>query len=404
MTRIKDAVRVGFHASLIAMTCAGVPRMANAQTSRAAILPSATIASVTVALVTRAQMIGQVSVSGTLVPRDEVLVFPLVNGSTIEALMADIGATVSAGDILATLDDSTLAAHLAQAQAEYARAEASVSQARNQITSATANATQADAVFARVQALRENGTSTQAALDQAVAAAQTAGAGVASAQDGLLVAQAQLQQAQAQLDIAMLNFGRATLRAPTDGLISVRNGQVGAIAASGGEPIFRVIRDGVIEVEAEVIETALGDIRVGDVAELSIASIGDTEGVVRQISPIVDPRNRLGTIRISLDGVEGLRSGLFASGQIVTEDRISLAVPTTAVLTDSSGTFVLVVEDGVLDKRPVVAGLIWNGLREIAHGVAEGDVVVARAGAFFGDGDRINPIFPEAAPAEGAAE
>ncbi len=395
----RKTVMTVFGFGAIAAFLAAAP-LANAQTTE----PASTIASVTVATVERAEMIGQVPIYGTLVPREEILVYPLVNGSTIETLLVDIGDTTAAGDVLAVLDDSTLTAQLAQARAEFARAQAGVSQARSQITSGEANATQAAATLQRAQALRESGTTTQATLDQALAADQTASANLASAHDGLLVSQAQVQQAQAQLDIAMLNLDRATLRAPASGLVSARNGQVGAIAASGGEPIFRLIRDGLIEVEAEVIETALGDISVGDVAQLDIASVGDAMGTVRRISPIVDPRSRLGTIRIALPGLDGVRSGLFTSGQIVTAQRTSLAVPTTAILSDTSGTFVLVLVDGVLRKTPVAVGLIWNGLREILDGVALGDVVVARAGAFFGDGDRVNPIFPEGVAVDGASE
>lgn len=350
--------------------------------------------SVTVAPVTRAEMIGQVPVTGTLVPRNEVLIYPEVSGFPIDALQVDIGDSVEKGAVLAKLNNNTLTAQLAQAEAEFARARAGVGQAESQITAATANATQANSSLERIQSLRESGTTTQSALDQAVATAQSADANQASAIDGLIVAKAQLQQSQAQLDIARLNLQRATLRAPVAGLISTRNGQVGAIAASGGEPIFRLIADGIIEVEAEVIETALGQISVGDVAELAIASVGAAKGSVRRISPIVDPRNRLGKIRIEV-AVDGLRAGLFASGWIITERRQTLTVPATAVLTDASGSFVLVVNDGVLERRSVGAGLLWNDLREVFEGVAESEIVVAKAGAFFGEGDRINAILPE---------
>jgi HlyD family secretion protein len=349
-------------------------------------------------------MVGQVAISGTLMPKEEVLVFPQVNGSTIDALLVDVGDTVTAGQVLARLNDRTLTAQLAQARAELARASATVSQARNQITSALAGETQAATALERSAALRRNGTVTQAALDQAIANEQTAASAVASARDGLAVAEAQQQQAQASLDIARLNLERATLRALADGLVSARNGQIGAIAASGGEPIYRIIRDGQIEVEADVIETALGTISVGDPARLRIAGNGEVAGTVRRISPTVDARNRLGTIRIEIASDSTLRTGVFASGEIITVERMSLSVPTTAVLTDSGGTFVLVVADGRLEKRPIVAGLIWNGLREVISGLSSGDVVVARAGAFFADGDEIRPIFPEATAAEGATE
>ena len=360
-----------------------------------------TIASVTVATTSQTDLVGQVAVSGTLVPQEEILVYPQVNGSTIESLLVDIGDTVRAGETLATLNNSTLTAQLAQSEAELARASASISQARSQILSSQASATQAKTVLDRARTLRQNGSGTQAALDQAIAAEQTASAGVTSAKDGLLVAEAQLGQAQAQLDIAKLNLDRATLRAPAAGLISDRNGQIGAIASSGGEPIFRIIRDGALEVEAEVIETALGSISLGDTARLNIAGAGDALGKVRRISPTVDPRNRLGKIRISLSAVTGLRSGLFASGQVVVDEHSGLAVPTTAVLTDINGTYVLVVgKDALLEERRISTGLIWNGQREVTQGLSLNETVVARAGAFFAEGDKINPVFPAKGPSE----
>jgi len=351
-----------------------------------------TLPSVTVTEVVAAEMIDRVPVSGTLVPRDEVLVYPQVTGSTIDTLLVDVGDMVAAGDILARLNDQTLAAQAAQAVAEYARAKAAIGQAQSQITSAMATATRTTAALDRAQRLLSAGTTTQVSLDQALADSQLADAAVASSRDGLAVAQAQLQQVQAQLDIANLNLARATLHAPVSGLISARNGQIGAIAASGGEPIFRIITGGVIEVEAEVIETALGQITLGATAELSIAGLGTVRGTVRRLTPTVDPVTRLGKIRITTDTGDGLRAGVFVSGWIIVQQGISPAVPTTAVLTDAGGTHVLVVKDGVLEKRPVLAGLIWNDLREILEGAVVGETVVAKAGSFFGDGDRVNPI------------
>ena len=381
-----------------------LPFTARAEDAPSAAQKNATPASVTVATVAMAEMIGRVPVSGTLVARQEVLIYPQVNGSTIDTLEVDVGDVVNAGDVLATLNARTLASQLAQAQAEYARAEASVGQAQSQIISARATATRTTAALNRAQRLKDAGTATQSTLDQAVADSQTADAAVTSANDGLAVAEAQLQLAQAQLDIAQINLERATLRSPVNGLISARNGQIGAIAASGGEPIFRVITDGTVEVEAEVIETALGQIENGDGAEMSVAGVGPVAGTVRRISPTVDPVNRLGTIRIDVADQPGLRSGVFANGWIITEKRQALAVPTTAVLTDSSGTFVLVMNDNTLEKRAVVAGLIWNDLREIAEGLEAEEVVVAKAGSFFGDGDQITPIMSKTDMAEGASK
>ena len=362
------------------------------------------LAHVTVAPVTRQEVVGRVPISGTLVPLNEALIYPEVNGSTIDTLLVDVGDIVTRGMELARLNARTLTAQVAQANAEFARAEAGVSQAQSQIVAAQAGATQANSALDRTRRLKDAGTTTQSVLDQAIANGQTADANLASAQDGLIVAQAILQQAKAALDIAQLNLDRAVITAPADGIISARNGQIGAIATSGGEPIFRLIVDGAIEVEAEVIETALGDIEVGDTVDLEIASIGPVTGTVRRLSPTVNPTNRLGSVRITANTDKPLRTGLFASGWVITARRQALVVPATAVLTDANGDFVLVVLDGVLNRKDIVGGLIWQGNREIISDLTEGAFVVAKAGAFFADGDKINPIFPGATRAEGASE
>lgn len=350
------------------------------------------VPSVTVATASITEVVARVPISGTLEPYREVLVYPQVTGFPIEALMVDIGAEVAKGDTLAQLNVDTLNAQLSQANAEYARAQAGVRQAQSQITSTQASAAQARSVLDRNRQLERSGNVTQAALDQAVANSQTADATAASAADGLEVAKAQVLQAQAQLDIARLNLDHATIKAPTSGIISDRNAQMGAIATNGAEPLFRMIENGVIEVKAEVVETALAQISLNDPAEVDIPGVGTVEGTVRLVAPTVDATNRLGVVRVALDGNSKLRTGLFAGGWIVTDRHEGLTVPATAILTDAKGDYLLEVQDNMLVRRDIAAGLIWNNLREVMSGLQEGAVVVAKASAFFSEGDKVNPI------------
>ena len=357
--------------------------------------PATPLPRVTVAPVAMAEVEARVSVSGTLVAREEVLVTPQVSGFPIEALLHDVGDRVAAGEVVARLDDRTLEAQLMQAEAELARAQAAVSQAGSQIDSARAGADEAASALDRTQRLRDGGTTTQAVLDQAVAAELTARAALQAARDGLAVAEAQVAQARAARDIAALNARNAVLRAPVSGVISERAGRVGALAG-GSEPIYRIIQDGTVEVEAEVIETELGAVEVGQPAIMRIAGVGQAEGTVRRVSPTVDPVTRLGTVRVSLEA-DGLRAGLFASGWIVVARRSAPTVPVSSVLTDADGDHVLALDGDTLVREPVTAGLVDGDLREILDGVAPGDVVVARAGGFFAAGDRIVPISSEEA-------
>ena len=351
---------------------------------------------VTVVAAKTAEVVNRVAISGTLVARSEILIYPQVSGYDIQHIAVDVGDTVRAGDVLAELNSATLAAQLAQAEAEYAGGEAAVRQAAGQIVSAQAALSQAASALQRSRQLQKQGTVSASALDDATAADQTARAAFDVATDGEAVAQAQLQQVGAMRDIARLTLDQATIKAPADGLISARNGQVGAIATSGGEPIFKMINAGIIEIAAEVIETQLGHVKVGDKVDLNIAGIGQMAGSVRLIAPTVDPATRLGIVRIETDPNPRLRTGLFASGWIITDTHVAITVPATAVLMETGGSYVLAVAAGVLEKRSVTAGLVWQDRREILTNVKEGDVVVAKAGAFFADGDLVTPV--DAAP------
>ena len=59
---------------------------------------------------------------------------------------------------------------------------------------------------------------------------------------------------------------------------------------------------------------------------------------------------------------------------------------------EQEGTVVQVVRDNQIESRRVTVGLIAAGDVEVREGLSEGDVVVARAGAFVRDGDRVRPV------------
>ncbi|WP_234464041.1 efflux RND transporter periplasmic adaptor subunit [Paracoccus caeni] len=374
------------------LVAAGLSSAALADEAESSTETARNLPAVSVVEATRAEVFARVPVSGSLVARQQVQVFPQVSGYEITEILVEAGDTVEKGQVLARLATDTLDAQLEQARAEYARAEAGVGQARSNIDSAQASLTQATTALERVQRLRQSGNASQAVLDQAVADEANARAQAASAGDGLAVAQAALGQAQAARRIAELNRDRAAIIAPVGGVISARTAELGAMAGGGTDPLFTLIENGEIEFSAEVIETALPELATGAPATVSIAGLGEISGQVRLIPAAVDQVSRLGLMRISLEQKPGLRPGLFGNGWITTAQRQAVTVPMAAVLTDADGERVQVVVDGQIESREVRAGLLWEGRREIVEGVNEGETVLARAGAFFSDGDQIRVI------------
>ena len=354
--------------------------------------PARLAPSVTVDAAAVSEVQARVPVSGSIVARQLVRVFPQVAGPEITEILVEAGDAVAKGQVLARLSTDTLAAQLEQARAEFLRAEAGVSQAQSSIDSADAALTQAQTILQRVRQLREGGTASQSALDDAVAAEANARAQAASASGGLAVARAALAQAEAARRIAELNLDRADIIAPVAGVVVTRNAELGMLAGGGGDPLFVLLADGAVEMSAEVIETALGRLKVGDQAEITVAGAGTVPGKVRLVPASVDPVTRLGLMRISLDKGQGIRIGQFASGWVMTDRRQAVTVPASAVLADDGGERVQIVRNGVVETRPVRAGLLWDGRREIIEGVALGEQVIARSGAFFRTGDRVRPM------------
>ncbi|MFZ3581143.1 efflux RND transporter periplasmic adaptor subunit [Loktanella sp. DJP18] len=385
-------------ACALALATTGQPLLAQeADQSAAVAAPTVTVVPATMTQVTQI-----VSASGGLLAREDVVVSARVSGAEIVELSADIGDAVAKGDILARLNDQTLTAQLQQGDANFAAAGATIAQAEGQLASADANARQANTALDRNVKLSQDGAVSQSALDQAQATADGANAAVKTAQAAIAAANAQQAQAQASRDIAALNLSWATVTAPVDGIIADRTARLGDLSATG-TAMFDMIRDGVIEVEFEIVETDLVKVGAGDPVSIRVAGLPPRNGIVRRISPQVDPVSRLGTVRVSIDDQSGLRVGIFASADIQTAQRMALTVPVSAVTTTGGDSVVQKVVDGTVEQTIVALGVVSDGLREITSGLAEGDDVLLRAGAFFRTGDKVTPVPPPttATPAAG---
>ncbi len=334
-------------------------------------------------------------VSGSLVPRDEILVTPEVEGFRVLDLRVDESDRVKKGDVLATLVSESLDAQIAQNDASLARADAAISRARSEIVAATARLEEATSAFERAKPLQNSGYLSKSTFDQRKAAATTAQAQLVAARDGLKLAQAEKGQVEAQRRELEWRLANTKVTAPEDGIVSRRDAHIGALASSSAKPMFHIIARGEVELDAEVIETELARIHVGQKARIDVAGVGEVTGTVRLVSPEINADTRLGRVRIFLGDDPKLRIGGFARGVIDTAEARGLSVPTAAVVFDSSGAFVQVVRDGRVERRVIETGLVAAGLVEVREGLALGDVVVAKAGTFLRDGDAVRPVHPD---------
>ncbi len=335
----------------------------------------------------------RVIASGLVAPVEFVQVQPLISGQPIEDLLADVGDTVTKGQVLAVLSDTTLILQKTQNEAQRASASAAIAQGEASILEAQANADEAARAATRSAALKQQGNVSQAAFDQAQAASVTANARVQVAQQSLVAAQAQRTLVEAQLADIDLQLSRTQVVAPVAGEISSRNAQLGGIATAGGAPMFTLIRDGALELRADIAEADLVRLAAGQPATLKLAGTSERlTGKVRLVEPTIDDISRLGRARIAIDDPSQVRAGMFVQAEILVAERSTLAVPVSAIGASGAESTVMRVKEGMVEQVTVTTGIRQGSWVEIVAGLANGDTVVTKAGAFVRNGDKINPV------------
>jgi RND family efflux transporter MFP subunit len=347
--------------------------------------------SVTVVAATAGPIAETAVLTGTLVPREEVLVSPQIEGLALTEILAEEGDSVGAGQVLARLSRDVLDASVAQNAAQIARSDAAVAQAHSSIAEAQANRVQVDLALARTRELLSNGNAAREVFEQRQAAAQTAAARLDLSNNALRAVEADRAYADAQRRELLVRLARTELRAPVAGVVSRRTARLGAVVMGAGDPLFRIIQDGAIELEADVPETSLAKLRPNQPARIDTAG-GPRTGRVRLVSPEVSRTTRLGRVRVAVDGDGPLVIGSFARAGVEVARREGVLAPLSAVLFQPDGAVVQVVKDGLVETRRVQVGLRAGSLAEIQDGLRAGEAVVSVSGTFIRDGDRVTAI------------
>jgi HlyD family secretion protein len=335
-----------------------------------------------------------VLVTGTLVPRLEILVAPEVEGLRVTELLVEEGERVEKGQLLARLEKETLRASLAQVDALRAKASAAITQAQSNIVAAQARRDESSNALDRAKPLSKSGVLSDSTLDQREAAARTAAAQLKVAEDGLKVSEAELAQVEAQRRDFLWKLSRTDVQATVSGVISRRNARIGGVASGSAvaQPMFNIIANGEIELEADVPEQDLARLRADQRAVISIAGTGEVTARIRLVMPEIDKATRQGRVRISIADGTRVRIGSFGRGEVLVRAAEALALPASAVLFGAEGAYVQLVSASRIVTRKVETGLHTATLVEIISGVHLGELIVAKAGTFLREGDLITPV------------
>src|SRR5262249_8225431 len=182
------------------------------------------------------------------------------------------------------------------------------------------------------------------------------------------------------------------VRAPASGVVISASAVVGSVASAQAEPLFRIAGQGEMELLAEIPVRTLARLAVDQSAKVEIIGVGELSGKVRLSSGTINPTTQLGQVRIFVGSDPRLRSGAFGRATIQIGRRCAPAIPLSAILYGPGGAVVQVVRGDRVETRRVLIGLLAQDQAEVREGLAEGETVVARAGAFLREGARVRGV------------
>lgn len=297
-----------------------------------------------------------VALNGSLNPYRMTEVKAQVPG-VVTTIAAEDGQEVRQGQVLARIEAQGITSQATGAQSSVAAAEANLALARRQFESA--------------RTLHTAGAMSE--IDFRTAETQ------------LQAADAQLAGARAQAAGATEQASRTSVVAPFDGRVSAKSVNLGE-AVNPGQTLFTVVNSSTLELQGQVPVDQAARVSEGQPVVFTIDAYPGREfsGTLASVSPVADPATRQVGVVMRLPNENGqLIGGLFATGRVVTSvEEDAIVVPDVALRVSNGASFVWVIENGTIVRRPVELGMRdgEQGVVAITSGLAVGERVVAAPG------------------------
>ncbi len=316
--------------------------------------------------------------SGYVTARRRATVSSKITGRVVEVNVEE-GMAVREGQVLARLDDSTLRAALALAQAQ---TEAS----RRAVRENEVRFTEAELTLARLKRLIAAGLSTQAEIEAAEAQLASFEARIAAARQQVQVAERQVAVQEAGLDDTII-------RAPFSGVAISKDAQPGEmvspVSAGGGftrTGICTIVDMRSLEIEVDVNESYINRVAPNQRIEAVLDAYPDWKIPAKVITtvPTADRQKATVLVRIGFDALDprilpdmGVKVTFLREPDAADASaKPAILVPRTAVRSDNGQSYVFVVVNGVVDRRAVSTGSADGDRMEVAAGLNAGERIV----------------------------
>lgn len=344
----------------------------------------------------------------------------------LKSRLVDIGDHVRAGQLLAEIDTPTIDQELAQAKADLAQAQAQLvsaeanlreAKAKNVAAEAEVEKTKADQVYAAVTARRWENMAARGAVslqsrDERVRAyeAQTAElkASIAekkAADQAVEAAQSQVHVARATVAARLANVKRIEaqqafkyVRAPFDGVITLRKVDPGALITAGSQSssleLFQLAKIDRLRIYVNVPQTFARYLNSGQKAEIHVPEYPERTftGVVSNVAGALDPETRTRQTEVRIDNKDhALLPGMYAQVQITTRRADTwVRVPSATLVPRPDGMYVVTVNQGKAHYQKVAIGRDFGDEVELRAGIVRGDTIVVSPPVDLREGEAVS--------------
>ena len=345
--------------------------------------------------VARSTRKSELELPGNIEPTMEAPILARADGYIVRRLV-DIGDRVRAGQEVAEIDAPELEQQVVQAKATIQQMQAAMELAQANLLQGKADTELARVTAQRTGALLKKGAVSRQEDDQNQAQYQARLANLQALEKAILVQRSNVAAAQANEARLDKMESYRIVRAPFDGVITLRNVDTGALVTTGSTLLYRIAQTATLRTYVNVPQAYADSVRPGQPAILKVANLPGRPfaGTVARTANALDPGSRTLLVEIQVPNAANLlMPGMYARVNLSSaRTEPPLLVPGEALMVRADGAQLAeVAPDHSVHLRKVEVGRDFGDRIEVLGGLREGALVILNPGDLVQEGQKVDP-------------
>jgi RND family efflux transporter MFP subunit len=313
----------------------------------------------------------------------------------MKARYVELGDQVKVGQPLAELDAPEMEEMLRGGRAALEQARAALDQAAANLEQGRSEQELAKVSAQRWGDLAKAGIASRQEDDRYRLEYQSRTANVNALEKALNVQKSNVAAAEANVARMENLKSYKVVKAPFDGVITLRNVDAGTLVSAGSTLLFRIAQTQRLRMYVSVPQSWVSSVRAGQTATIRVAGLPNREfkGIVARTANALDPTSRTLLVEVNVQNSDGaLLPGMAAQVDLSAPRRDApLVVPSDALIVRSNGSEVAVVRpDGTVHIQKIEIGRDYGDRLEVLNGLKEGDSVIQNPGDVVHEGMKVD--------------